>query len=397
MVTGDHPATATHIARECGILTDTSHVVMTGEAFRAMMTGDPIECERVLPSLRVLARSLPEDKRILVNWLKTHGHTVAVTGDGTNDAPALKEADIGIAMHAGTAVAKQAAQMIIMDDNFASIVRSLLWGRCVYDNVRKFVQFQLTIITVAISLSLIGAFSFYRRPLTAVQLLWMNLIMDTLCALSLCTDTPTEKLLRRRPYRRSAHIISPLMLRNILCHTLFHLTLLLLILYSGPDIWGVERKSEHHYTIVFNTYVFLHLFNEVNMRQVTSGDTAVYAGLASSRMFWSTKIACVVLQFLMVQYFGAFGSTHALNGLEWLSCIAIGAAALPFGWLVRLLHVDDETGLVIAPRAGAFKGAMLDNDEHDRVSPPSASSAKRDINDDSVGASVVALEMETVS
>jgi magnesium-transporting ATPase (P-type) len=296
----------------------------------------------------------------------------------------LKEADIGIAMHGGTAVAKQAAQIILMDDNFASVVKSLMWGRCVYDNVRKFVQFQLTIIMVAILLSIIGAFSLYSRPLTAVQLLWMNLIMDTFCALSLCTDTPTDRLLQRRPYVKSAHVISPLMLRNIVCHTAFQLAALLLVLYLGHRIWDLEAKSKHHYTLVFNAYVFLQLFNEVNMRQVTSRDRNVFHNLTQNVSFWLSKAICAILQFLMVEYFGAFGRTHPLNWEQWLFCVGIGSLELVFGAFVRLIPVDDETGLVVSPPTDAFKGANLD-----LVDPVSERSA--------VAVESVSIELHTVT
>merc|ERR1719197_1836700 len=178
------------------------------------------EKEKRLPNLRVMARSQPQDKENLVRWYKNHGHVVGVTGDGANDALALKEANVGLAMGIqGTDVAKEAADIIIMDDNFKSIVASVTWGRCVYDNIRKFLQFQLTVNVVACVLSLIAAFMDTIQMdavLTPIQLLWVNLIMDTMAALALGTERPNQRLLERYPFRKEAGLISPVMKRFIL-------------------------------------------------------------------------------------------------------------------------------------------------------------------------------------
>jgi len=169
-----------------------------------------------------LVRSTPADKFRLVNCLRAAGEVVAVTGDGTNDAPALSAADVGLAMGiTGTEVAKQAADIIILDDNFASIVKSVMWGRCVYDNIRKFLQFQLTVNVVALLVAFVGAVTDYGTPLTAIQLLWVNLIMDTMAALALGTEKPSLRLLNRKPYGKSGKLITWIMWRNILGHGLF--------------------------------------------------------------------------------------------------------------------------------------------------------------------------------
>lgn len=368
MVTGDHPETAKFIATECGILTSPDHITMTGEEFRKLIAGSKAEAERVIPKLRVLARSKPEDKQELVKWLKAHGHVVAATGDGTNDAPALKEADVGIAMFiAGTAVAKQAAAILILDDNFASIVKSVMWGRSVFDNIRKFVQFQLTINFVALSVSLIGAFSFYTQPLTAVQLLWVNLIMDTLAALALGTEYPTVKLLDRKPYDRETHLISKLMWRNMICHSVFQLSILLMIVYAGADIWDLEEKSDHHYTMVFNTFVWFQIFNEINMRQVTPRDKHVFQGLLDNKIFLGVMVITVFFQYLMVEWFGSFARTTGLSVNEWFSCIGLGALVLPWGVIVRFIDLhDDDDGMITIP-AGTFDGANLEVFEEDEI------------------------------
>ncbi len=204
MVTGDYAKTAAKIAEQCGIKTSKG-IVLTGEEFRKM-SDDQVDL--VLPQLQVLARSQPADKLRLVKRLRALNQIVAVTGDGTNDAPALKEADVGLAMGiAGTDVAKEACDIIIMDDNFSSIVSSVKWGRNVYRAVRKFLQFQLTVNVAALVLVFIGAVTRYGAPLRAVQLLWVNLIMDVIAALSFATSKPTPELLLEKPHGKTERII----------------------------------------------------------------------------------------------------------------------------------------------------------------------------------------------
>jgi Ca2+-transporting ATPase len=206
MVTGDNITTAKAIATECGIYTN--GIVMEGPAFRRLSEQD---MNTLLPKLQVLARSSPEDKRILVTRLKALGETVAVTGDGTNDAPALKAADVGFSMGiSGTEVAKEASSIVLMDDNFTSIVTALKWGRAVNDAVQKFLQFQITVNITAVALAFITAmYNPEGEPvLKAVQLLWINLIMDTFAALALATDPPTESILDRPPQGKSSPLVT---------------------------------------------------------------------------------------------------------------------------------------------------------------------------------------------
>merc|ERR1712176_541478 len=277
MVTGDHLETARHIAKECGILTSKDHVCMTGAQFRDLSAEDRKE---MLPRLRVLARSKPADKEELVTWYKTCNEPkdiVAVTGDGANDALALKNADVGLSMGIqGTDVAKEASDIIIMDDNFASIEKTVMWGRSVYDNIRKFVQFQLTVNVTALTVSLICAFfEGMENPLTAVQLLWVNLIMDTMAALALSTEHPTRDLLNRHPFKKDSHLITKILWRFIFGHSIYQLTALILTLACAQEWLDIDEtpdsrtgRNTRHLTVVFNVFVWMQIFNEVNARKV---------------------------------------------------------------------------------------------------------------------------------
>ncbi|KAL3146758.1 hypothetical protein ABBQ38_014742 [Trebouxia sp. C0009 RCD-2024] len=231
MVTGDNIHTARHIARECGILTE-GGLALEGPKFREMPEEQVLE---LLPRLQVLARSSPNDKYDLVKLLKKQGEVVAVTGDGTNDAPALKESDVGLAMGiAGTEVAKEAADIVILDDNFSSIVKSVSWGRCVFSNLRKFLQFQLTINLVALVVAFVAAVTTGQMPLNVLQLLWVNLIMDALAALALATEDPSPDLLLETPHGRTEPLINPAMWTHITVQGMYQIFWLMLIFYGAP-------------------------------------------------------------------------------------------------------------------------------------------------------------------
>lgn len=245
MVTGDNIETAKAIAIEAGLVTKEEarqeFVCMEGKQFREYIGGfkvldDPSNPDGrkreeisnkkafrdVSSKLKVLARSTPEDKYMLVTGLKDENNVVAVTGDGTNDAPALKKADVGFAMGiTGTEVAKEASDIILLDDNFASIITAVRWGRNIYTNVRKFLQFQLTVNCVAMFIVFLGGVVVSDPPLTAVQMLWVNLIMDTCAALALATESPSDTILLEKPYKRTELIVTPVMWRNILGHAFF--------------------------------------------------------------------------------------------------------------------------------------------------------------------------------
>eukprot|EP00878_Enallax_costatus_P000995 GHUV01001127.1.p1 GENE.GHUV01001127.1~~GHUV01001127.1.p1 ORF type:complete len:1156 (+),score=304.08 GHUV01001127.1:371-3838(+) len=455
MVTGDNIHTARHIARECGILTD-GGVALEGPNFRNMPANELIP---LLPKLQVLARSSPEDKLTLVSLLKKEGEVVAVTGDGTNDAPALKESDVGLAMGiAGTEVAKEAADIVIMDDNFSSIVKAVLWGRSVFNSIRKFLQFQLTVNFVALVVAFVGAIIGGRIPLNVLQLLWVNLIMDTMGALALATEDPNPALLNDQPHGRDEHLITPKMWKHIIIQGLYQMFWLFFFMYgfpvlfdryhitdhctyvtSGPDEaspnpvycadslqsgMGLDQARASFYcgamsgcgfaagcssagrqsadcpftgrmpagqqvpgdaaaafaaafpnnncpgfsscpnvnefnsavtymdkaythesevdwekadSLLFNSFIWLQIFNEVNSRRIND-ELNVFAHVQHSPIFIGVLIVTAALQVIIMQTpVGRFFKVRPINGVEWAISIAIGLSCIPVSVLIRLL------------------------------------------------------------
>lgn len=340
MVTGDSLITAKAIAEECGILTPNGRVV-EGREFRTL---DEQELDLLLPDLDVMARSSPSDKLLLAKALKERGEVVAVTGDGTNDAPALHAADVGLSMGiAGTEVAKESSDIVILDDNFASIVKVVRWGRSVYANIQKFIQFQLTVNVTALVINFVASISTGKVPLTAVQLLWVNLIMDTLGALALATEAPTEDLMERKPVGRTEPLISNVMWLNILGQAGYQIAVLMTIDYAGKKIFNLEGKTDATLiknTIVFNAFVFCQIFNEVNARRPDRKN--IFQGLHKNYLFMGIILLEIVLQFLIVQFLKKFASTHSLSWTQWLICIAIGLVSWPLAFLLKFIPVREK-------------------------------------------------------
>ncbi|KAL6641117.1 hypothetical protein ACP70R_019298 [Stipagrostis hirtigluma subsp. patula] len=337
MVTGDNVLTARAIAKECGIISsnDPDGVVIEGHEFRAMSPEQQLE---IVDRIRVMARSLPMDKLVLVQRLKQKGHVVAVTGDGTNDAPALKEADVGLSMGVqGTEVAKESSDIIILNDNFDTVVTATRWGRCVFNNIQKFIQFQLTVNVAALIINFVSAVTSGKMPLTTVQLLWVNLIMDTMGALALATDTPTKALMRRPPIGRTAPLISNAMWRNLAAQAAFQVAVLLALQYRGRDIFGVGEKANG--TMIFNAFVLCQVFNEFNAREIERRN--VFAGVLRNRMFLGIIAVTIAMQVVMVEVLTRFAGTERLSWAQWGVCFAIAAVSWPIGWAVKFIPVPD--------------------------------------------------------
>ncbi|KAF1846763.1 calcium transporting P-type ATPase-like protein [Cucurbitaria berberidis CBS 394.84] len=337
MVTGDNVMTAKAIAEDCGILVP-GGVVMEGPTFRKLSKRD---MDAVIPKLCVLARSSPEDKRKLVKRLKELGETVAVTGDGTNDAPALKTADVGFSMGiAGTEVAKEASAIILMDDNFASIVKALLWGRAVNDAVKKFLQFQITVNITAVMLTFVSAVSSKDQTsvLTAVQLLWVNLIMDTFAALALATDPPTRSLLDRKPDPKSAPLITLRMWKMIIGQAIYQLVVTFILYFAGESIlsYHSDREKEQLPALVFNTFVWMQIFNALNNRRLDNRFN-VFEGITHNWFFIVILLIMIGGQTMIIFVGGVAFSVTRLNGAQWGYSIVLGFLSLPVGVIVRLI------------------------------------------------------------
>jgi Ca2+-transporting ATPase len=348
MVTGDNVLTAKAIAKKCGIYQDGA-IVMEGPDFRKL---SEVEMDAVLPRLRVLARSSPEDKMKMVMRLKHLGQTVAVTGDGTNDGPALKVADVGFSMGiAGTEVAKEASSIILMDDNFASIVKAIVWGRMVNESIKKFLQFQLTVNISAVIVTFVTAVvdPTDGAALSAIQLLWINLIMNTFAALALATDPPNPDLLNRPPDSRKAGLITPTMWKMIIGQALFQLIAVFSLLYGGShrfktQLYTIGYKNPELRTMVFNTFVWMQLFNEISSRNIDN-KLNCFRGIHKNAYFIVIWICTAIAQVIIVQFGEVVFNTVALSGTDWAICLAIGFLSLPIGVAIRLIPTEIFTSL----------------------------------------------------
>ncbi|KHJ40285.1 calcium-translocating P-type ATPase, PMCA-type [Trichuris suis] len=333
MVTGDNLNTARSIAQQCGIINPASDfLVLEGPVFNQKIRDENGNVkqeliDKIWPTLRVLARSSPADKYTLVKGIiesklsKTR-EVVAVTGDGTNDGPALRKADVGFAMGiAGTDVAKEASDIILTDDNFISIVKAVMWGRNVYDSIAKFLQFQLTVNLVAVLVAFVGACSIEDSPLKAIQMLWVNLIMDSLAALALATESPQEDLLKRKPYGRKKPIISRQMMKSILGHGIYQLVVVFVLLFAGDRLFdidsGIGKRTvpTQHFTLIFNVFVLMTLFNMFNARKI-HGEHNVFERI------------------VIVEVGGYAFSTVSLSLTQWMWCLFFSVGELLWGQLV---------------------------------------------------------------
>ena len=418
MVTGDNKITAIAIAKECGILNegeeDEECVCMEGPEFNEYVgslvhkdtreriiimgkepeketIGDLEKMKLVRSKLKVLARSRPNDKYIMVSGLKQLGDIVAVTGDGTNDAPALKKANVGFAMLTGTQVAHSAADIIIQDDNFASIVKACKWGRNVFDNIRRFLQFQLTVNVVALVVSFVGSVILWESPLQAIQLLWVNLIMDSLASLALATETPKDDLLKRAPYRRNEYIVSQKMVKHILGQGFWQCIILFVTVFGGPSFipegveginnndpaLGLTRENllthsvdefrnwdgeyvmsgmvrdfdgseiyepfstftpSRHLSVVFNLFVLLQIFNMLAARKIND-EFNIFSGVFTNPMFMSVWIIIVVGQYFIVQFGSRAMKVHiaGITGTQWIICLVLGSTSLIVNAILKVV------------------------------------------------------------
>ena len=334
IVTGDTPGTATEIARQIGLWKpeDTERNRITGTAFADLTDEEALD--RVM-DLKIMSRARPTDKQRLVQLLQQKGAVVAVTGDGTNDAPALNHAQVGLSMGTGTSVAKEASDITLLDDSFNSIGTAVMWGRSLYKNIQRFIVFQLTINFVALLIVLLGSFVGTALPLTVTQMLWVNLIMDTFAALALASIPPSEDVMNEKPRRSTDFIISKAMRYNIFgVGTVFLIVLMGMIYYFTNAESGM---TVHRLTIFFTFFVMLQFWNLFNARVFGTNDSA-FKGLTKSYGMEFIVIAILGGQILIVQFGGAVFRTEPLDWQTWLVIIGASSLVLWVGELIRFVQ-----------------------------------------------------------
>ena len=348
IVTGDTPGTAKEIGRQIGLWksTDTDRNIITGPEF-GELTEKQLD-ERVM-DLKIIARARPMDKKRLVEALQRQGQVVAVTGDGTNDAPALKAAHVGLSMGDGTSVAKEASDITIVDNSFASIGRAVMWGRSLYLNIRRFVLFQMTVNVAACLIVLAGAFMGTESPLTVTQMLWVNLIMDTFAAMALASLPPSRSVMRDKPRDRRKFIINPAMWRFILGSGLIFFGILFAMVYvfehaditSLPQLLTVSlgapsSLTPYELSLIFTTFVMLQFWNMFNARAFATGRSALHLEHCGEFLFIAAMI--LVGQVLIVEFGGEFITVTPLRLSDWLIIIGGTSLVLWVGEFIRLFR-----------------------------------------------------------
>lgn len=331
IVTGDTPGTATEIARQIGLWTpeDTERNRITGVEFAAL--SDEEALDRVL-DLKVMSRARPMDKQRLVQLLQQKGAVVAVTGDGTNDAPALNHAQVGLSMGTGTSVAKEASDITLLDDSFNSIATAVMWGRSLYKNIQRFIVFQLTINVVALLSVLLGAFFGTELPLTVTQMLWVNLIMDTFAAMALASIAPSMDVMNEKPRRRTDFIITPVMRNTIFGVGLGFLIILMGLLVYFKNLSG--GMDTHHLTVFFTIFVMLQFWNLFNA-SVFGTNHSFFKDAGHALGMLGVALIILVGQIIIVSFGGKVFRTEPLPLSEWLYIIGGTSFVLWIGEIWR--------------------------------------------------------------
>lgn len=332
IVTGDTKGTAKEIGRKIGIWTETddSNNIITGLEFEAL--SDKQALERV-KDLKIMCRARPTDKQRLVQLLQKREEVVAVTGDGTNDAPALNYAHVGLSMGSGTSVAKEASDITLLDDSFSSILTAVMWGRSLYQNIQRFLLFQLTINVVALVIVFLGSIFGHDLPLTVTQMLWVNLIMDTFTAGALASLPPNEKVMENKPRKNTAFIITKEMRNNILGVGFLFVAILLGLLYMFSENGSV---SIYNLSYFFTVFVMLQFWNMFNAKAFLSGKSA-FSGMSKSVGFEIIAILILVGQFLIVEFGGEVFRTVPLSLRDWIIIITSTSTVLWVGEIIRLI------------------------------------------------------------
>ena len=329
MITGDNKDTATSIAKEVGIYKD-GDLVLTSEEL-SKLTDEQLKSK--LMQISVVARSLPTDKSRLVRISQELNLVVGMTGDGVNDAPALKKADVGFSMGSGTEVAKEASDIVILDDNFISISKAILFGRTIFKSIRKFIILQLTINLCALSLSIIGPFIGIEMPITVIQMLWINMVMDTLAGLAFSFEPPLKEYMYEYPKKKDESIMNKYMLNQIFLTGLFSSFICILFL-KLPIIRNLYRSEEYLYTAFFGLFIFIDIFNSFNAR---THRLNILANVLKNKMFIFIMIFIVIVQVLLIYFGGSVFRTTGLSLFEFEVMILFSLTVIPFDGIRKLI------------------------------------------------------------
>ena len=333
MITGDNKNTAISIASEVGIITSSDDLVLTSDEFSSMSDD---EVKSVLPRLRVLARSLPRDKSRLVRISQDMGLVVGMTGDGVNDAPALKKADVGFAMGSGTEVAREASDIIILDDNFLSISKAILFGRTIFKSIRKFIIFQLTVNICAVGLSIVGPFIGIETPVTVIQMLWINMVMDTLAGIAFSYEPPLVEYMDEFPKSKNEPIINDYMKNEILV-TGFYSSLLCVLFLKLPIISSIFRdgvNNEYLMSAFFGLFIFIGIFNSFNAR---TSRINIFANLFGNKVFLCVILFIAVVQVILIYCGGNLFRTVGLSFKEFNFMLVFAMTVIPFDWIRKYM------------------------------------------------------------
>lgn len=332
MITGDNKNTAQAIGEELGMIEYDSIVITSEELNR--LTDE--EIKRIFPRLKIVARALPKDKSRLVKIARELDLVVGMTGDGVNDAPALKQADVGFAMGSGTEVAKEASDIVILDDNFLSISKAILFGRTIFKSIRKFIVFQLTVNMCAICLSIIGPFIGIEAPITVIQMLWVNMVMDTLAGLAFSFEPPLLEYMNELPKRKNEPIVNKYMLTEVFT-TGTYLTLLCIMFLKLPFFKLLFRtgiQDEYFMTAFFGLFIFTCLFNSFNVRTTRIN---VFANLLKNKVFLFIMSFIIIVQLILIYFGGNLFRTSGLTLVELTLIFIISVTIIPIDWIRKYI------------------------------------------------------------
>lgn len=332
MITGDNIDTAKAIGKEVGLIKTSNDLILTSEQFHKKSDE---EIKKILPNLKILARSLPQDKSRLVKIAQESGLVVGMTGDGVNDAPALKKADVGFAMGSGTEVAKEASDIVILDDNLLSISNAILYGRTIFKSIRKFIIFQLTMNICAVSISIIGPFIGVETPVTVIQMLWINMVMDTLAGLAFSFEPALEEYMYEKPKKKDENIINKYMKDEIIFTGTFT-ALMCIFFLKSPFIHSIFRDStndQYLMTAFFGLFIFMGIFNCFNAR---THRLNLFSNLSKNKVFLLVILFILIVQIYLIYYGGNMFRAYGLTPLEFEIMILLSLTVVPIDWIRKV-------------------------------------------------------------